>query len=80
MTEPGKYERLKLRVERNGDSDDEGHRHILREVLAAGRSPQTLKDLLLEIPDVGEDADFEGRRGACRGTANAVDAGPTRVF
>lgn len=51
--------RLKLRAARNGTSAEEEHRRILREVLAADRSSKTLKDLLLEIPDVGEDADFE---------------------
>lgn len=51
--------RLKLRAARNGNSAEEEHRRILREVLAVDRSPKTLKDLLLEIPDVGEDADFE---------------------
>lgn len=52
-------QRLKLRAARNGNSAEEEHRRILREVLAADRSTKTLKDLLLEIPDVGEDADFE---------------------
>ena len=52
-------ERLKQRAARNGNSAEEEHRRILREVLAADSSPRTLKDLLLEIPDVGEDADFE---------------------
>ena len=51
--------RLKLRAARNGNSAEEEHRRILREVLSADRSPKTLKDLLLEIPDVGVDADFE---------------------
>lgn len=51
-------QRLKLRAARNGNSAEEEHRRILREVLAV-RSSKTLKDLLLEIPDVGEDADFE---------------------
>ena len=54
--------RLKLRATRNGNSAEEEHRRILREVLAADRSPRTLKELLLEIPDVGEDADFERSR------------------
>jgi plasmid stability protein len=55
-------QRLKLRAARNGNSAEEEHRRILREVLEADRSPRTLKDLLLEIPDVGEDADFERSR------------------
>lgn len=52
-------QRLKLRAARNGNSAEEEHRRILREVLAVDRPPKTLKDLLFEIPDVGEDADFE---------------------
>jgi plasmid stability protein len=55
-------QRLKLRAARNGNSAEEEHRRILREVLEADRSPRTLKDLLFEIPDVGEDADFERSR------------------
>ncbi len=50
---------LKLRAARNGNSAEEEHRRILREVLGTGRSQGTLKELLLEIPDVGEDSDFE---------------------
>jgi antitoxin FitA len=50
---------LKLRAARNGNSAEEEHRRILREVLGMDRSRRTLKDLLLEMPDVGEDADFE---------------------
>jgi plasmid stability protein len=49
---------LKLRAARNGNSAEEEHRRILREVLGLKGPPRTLKDLLLEIPDVGEDADF----------------------
>lgn len=50
---------LKLRAARNGRSAEEEHRQILREVLAHEEAPRSFKDLLLEIPDVGEDADFE---------------------
>jgi antitoxin FitA len=50
---------LKLRAARNGTSAEEEHRQILREALGAKRLPRTLKDLLSEMPDVGEDADFE---------------------
>ena len=50
---------LKLRAARNGTSAEEEHRRILREALGVKPPPRTLKDLLLEIPDVGEDADFE---------------------
>jgi antitoxin FitA len=51
--------RLKLRAARNGNSAEEEHRRILRDVLTDDRSPRTLKELLLEIPNLGEDADFE---------------------
>jgi len=50
---------LKLRAARHGRSAEEEHREILR---AALRQPQplvSLKQLLLEMPDVGEDRDFE---------------------
>ncbi len=50
---------LKLRAARNGNSAEEEHRRILREALGVKPSPRTLKELLLEIPNVGEDADFE---------------------
>jgi plasmid stability protein len=56
---------LKLRAARNGNSAEEEHRRILREVLKPAPSPRTLKDLLLEIPNVGEDSDFD--RSADRG-------------
>ena len=52
-------ERLKLRAAQNGNSAEEEHRRILREVLTADRPPQSLKELLLGIPNLGEDADFE---------------------
>jgi antitoxin FitA len=51
---------LKLRAARNGRSAEAEHREILRGAL---RPPgNTLKELLLEIPDVGEDRDFERPR------------------
>jgi plasmid stability protein len=52
-------ERLKRRAAQNGNSAEEEHRRILREALAADRSPRSLKDLLLGVPNVGGDADFE---------------------
>lgn len=51
--------RLKLRAARNGTSAEEEHRRILREALGVKGTTRTLKELLLEIPAVGEDADFE---------------------
>lgn len=50
---------LKLRAARNGNSAEEEHRRILREVLGVKEPARTLKDLLLELPNVGEDVDFE---------------------
>lgn len=49
---------LKLRAARHGHSAEEEHRQILREALRSKRGP-SLKGLLLDIPDVGEDRDFE---------------------
>jgi antitoxin FitA len=50
---------LKLRAARHGRSAEAEHREILREALLPGKSKRSLKDLLLAIPQVGEDADFE---------------------
>jgi antitoxin FitA len=50
---------LKLRAARHGRSAEAEHREILREALLPGKSKRSLKDLLLAIPRVGEDADFE---------------------
>lgn len=53
---------LKLRAARHGRSAEEEHRQILRDALAQADAPISLKELLLEIPDVGEDRDFERSR------------------
>lgn len=50
---------LKLRAARHGRSAEEEHREILRGALRRPGPPTSLKELLLEIPDVGEDRDFE---------------------
>ncbi len=50
---------LKLRAARNGNSAEEEHRRILRDVLVQKAGAPTLKQLLLEMPDVGDDGDFE---------------------
>jgi plasmid stability protein len=50
---------LKLRAVRHGRSAEEEHREILRQALAQNGPPVSFKELLLEIPDVGEDQDFE---------------------
>lgn len=49
---------LKIRAARHGRSAEEEHRQILREALRSGASTKSLKQLLLEMPDVGEDQDF----------------------
>lgn len=56
---------LKIRAARHGRSAEEEHREILRGALRYPGPPTSLKDLLLEIPSVGEDRDFE--RSADRG-------------
>lgn len=48
---------LKIRAARNGRSAEEEHREILRRALRQGPSG-TLKEHLLAMPDVGDDADF----------------------
>ena len=50
---------LKIRAARNGRSAEEEHRQILREALRAGGPAKSLKALLLEMPDIGDDRDFE---------------------
>lgn len=50
---------LKIRAARRGHSAEEEHRRILREALGPPGSPRSLKELLLEFPDVGDDLDFE---------------------
>ncbi len=49
---------LKLRAARNGRSAEAEHREILRRSLAQ-KPRKSIKDILLSMPDVGEDADFE---------------------
>jgi antitoxin FitA len=48
---------LKLRATRHGRSTEAEHRRILEEAIRPSRG-KTLKDALLAIPSVGEDADF----------------------
>lgn len=50
---------LKLRAARHGRSAEAEHREILREALLPAKARRSLKELLLAIPSVGEDADFE---------------------
>lgn len=49
---------LKIRAARHGHSAEEEHRQILREALRPGASGKPLKELLLTMPDLGEDRDF----------------------
>lgn len=57
--ESGVVRELKLRAARNGRSTEEEHREILRGALRRPGPPVSLKQLLLEMPDVGEDRDFD---------------------
>lgn len=50
---------LKVRAAQKRRSAEAEHREILREALASRRSRRTLKDAILDMPAVGEDADFE---------------------
>jgi plasmid stability protein len=59
---------LKVRAAQKRRSAEAEHREILREALASRRKGKTLKDLLLEIPGGGEDADFERPRDLGRRT------------
>jgi plasmid stability protein len=54
--------KLKLRAADHGRSAEAEHREILREALLPETSPLPLRDLLLRMPDVGDDADFERPR------------------
>jgi plasmid stability protein len=50
---------LKVRAAQHGRSAEEEHRQILREALRTKGPVKSLKALLLEMPDIGEDSDFE---------------------
>jgi antitoxin FitA len=56
---------LEARAAQNGRSVEEEHRQILREALGQKEPRQSLKEMLLAMPDVGEDRVFEraGNRG-----------------
>lgn len=58
---------LKIRAARHGRSAEAEHREILRQALKPGGKGRTLKRHLLEMPDVGEDRDFERARDLGRG-------------
>jgi plasmid stability protein len=50
--------RLKLRAARHGRSMEAEHREILQQVLLGLEPGETLKELLLAMPEVGDDTDF----------------------
>ncbi|MBJ6609355.1 MAG: DNA-binding protein [Candidatus Thiothrix moscowensis] len=56
--EPEIIEALKQRAARNGRSAEMEHRAILREVLLVLKK-RSLAEVLVAIPNVGTDADFE---------------------
>ena len=49
---------LKLRAARHGRSAEAEHREILRQALLAKEPVEPLRDLLLGMPNVGDDEDF----------------------
>jgi plasmid stability protein len=57
---------LKVRAARHGHSAEEEHRRILRDALSPNGSVVSFKELLLSMPDVGEDEDFVQPRDAAR--------------
>lgn len=54
--------KLKLRAARRGLSAEEEHRRILKAALQPESDASGLKQLLLEMPDVGADRDFRRPR------------------
>ncbi len=58
---PELVRRLRSRAARHGRSAEAEHREILRRALA-GTDDRTLGEVLLAMPDVGDDRDFERRR------------------
>lgn len=56
---------LKKRAAENGRSAEAEHRELLRASLL-NRQNRNLKQHLLEMPDVGDDLDFEVPRSAAR--------------
>ena len=53
---------LKQRAAANGRSAEAEHREILKAALKRPRR-RTVADVLANMPDVGEDADFDARKG-----------------
>ena len=59
---------LKMRAAEKRRSAEAEHRDILREALVSRRRGKTLKERLLEMPEVGDDADFDRPRDLGRKT------------
>jgi antitoxin FitA len=49
---------LKVRAARNGRSAEEEHRQILRRALKPSKDAASFKEMLEQMPDVGDDSDF----------------------
>ncbi len=63
--DPAIVRALKLRAARHGRSAEAEHRELLRAALG-GRPGRSLKDHLMAMPTVGEDADFHRRPSRAR--------------
>ena len=50
---------LKVRAARNGRSAEEEHRQILLEALRPAQPRSSFKELLSQMPEGGDDSDFE---------------------
>jgi antitoxin FitA len=50
---------LKLQAARHGRSAEAEHREILRKALLPEKKRPSIKEVLLAMPPVGEDSDFE---------------------
>ena len=57
---------LKSRAARHNRSAEAEHREILRETLLPRGEARSFADFLLEMPDVGDDEDFERTRDTGR--------------
>lgn len=60
---------LKMRAAQHGRSAEAEHREILKEVLEGGADAASFDSFLLEMPNVGEDRDFERSRDKGRKVA-----------
>lgn len=60
---------LKIRAAQHGRSAEAEHREILRRALQPGGDAASFDAFLLEMPDVGEDSDFERIRDTGRKVA-----------